>query len=236
VGAWRKQKFASTGAVTEYPAGPNLAALAVFGAQKIQVTAPNFDDIGQVLDAMGVGFDPFAGDYDCDLLFANCGSADCLDPTRLRAFVERGGCLYASDLTSSLVAQAFPGCFRFSGGGSAGKVRAAVVDQELRQVIGPEVGITFDMAAWSVLDWTSGATLVQAAAGQPQAGKPLMVEVDFGGGAVFYTCFHNRAQTSKKEAVLLKLLVLKQMGAATNRSVTQVSQSLGLDRLTLKKL
>ena len=37
------------------------------------MTSPGFDDIGEVLNTMGVTYEPFSGSYDCDLLFVNCG-------------------------------------------------------------------------------------------------------------------------------------------------------------------
>lgn len=235
MGTWRKRKLASVAGVTEYPAGPNLAALATIGAQVIEVTSPGFDNIGSVLSAIGVEHVPFSGTYACDLLFLNCGTHDTIDPARLRDFVERGGCLYASDLTSAVLSRAFPDQFQFTGTGSAGEVGAEVVDEELEGVIGGLVDITFDMGGWSVLAASSGTTLVRAAAGTAYAGRPLMVELDVGIGAVFYTCFHNRAQLSDKESALLKLLVLKQLGVSTHRSIAQVGQSLGLNLMALKK-
>lgn len=235
VGTWRRRKLASVAGVTEYPPGPSLAALATVGAQVIEVTGPGFDNIGSVLSAIGVEFVPFSGSYACDLLFLNCGTRDTIDPARLRDFVERGGCLYASDLTSGVLSRAFPDQFQFNGTGSAGEVQAEVADEELQSVIGDVVDITFDMGAWSVLAATSGMTLVRAAGGSPYAGKPLMVELDVGLGAVFYTSFHNKAQLSDRESALLKLLVLKQLGVSTHRSIAQVGQSLGLNLMALKK-
>lgn len=236
MGNWRKKQFESALGVTEYPAGPNLVALAAIGKQKIYVTSPGFDDISQVLSAIGVEHEPFTGDYNCDLFFLNCGTDDTIDQTKLRATVERGGCLYASDLTSGIVSSLFPGCFTFSGSGSSCTVKSDVLDAELRDVIGSSVDVHFDMGSWSILTKSTGDTLVRAAAGTPYAGKPLMVEVDVGRGAVFYTCFHNKAQTSAREAALLKLLVLKQIGTSTHKSVAQVSKSLGVDFSGIRKL
>jgi hypothetical protein len=162
MGNWRKKKLESVVGVTEYPAGPNLAALATIGTQKIYVTTPGFDDIGKVLSAIGVDYEPFVGTYDCDLFFLNCGTSDTVDSSRLRAFVEAGGCFYASDLTSSIVTEAFPGSFTFGGSGTSGTVKAEVVDPELRDVIGPRVDVHFDMPSWSVLAACSGDTLVRA--------------------------------------------------------------------------
>lgn len=67
------------------------------------------------------------------------------------------------------------------------------------------------------------------------AGRPLMVEVEFEDGAVFYTSFHNRAQVSAQEKVLLQLLVLKQISTSSNTTVAQASQSLGISLTALKR-
>jgi len=220
--------------MTQAPPGPYLTAVARRWTRKIYVTSSGYDDIGKVLKSMGVAFEPFAGDYDCDLLFVNCGTNDRLDQDSLQRFVYAGGCLYASDLTSSLIARTFPGKFRFGGSGRSGKVAANVVDEELRQVVGKSTKIHFDMGSWSVLQECQGETLVEAAKGTAYAGRPLMVEVEFGEGAVFYTSFHNRAQLSKQEKVLLQLLVLKQISTSSNTTVAQASRSLGISLTGLK--
>jgi len=184
---------------------------------------------------MGVMFEPLRGAYDCDLLFVNCGTKDRLDPASLQRFVDAGGCVYASDLTSGLIANAFPGMFRFGGSGRPGMITANVVDHELREVVGGSTTVRFDMTKWSVLQGCQGETLVEAAQGTAHAGRPLMVEVEFGEGAVFYTSFHNRAQVTEQEKVLLQLLVLKQIGTWSKTSVVQASRSLGISLTALKR-
>ena len=62
-----------------------------------------------------------------------------------------------------------------------------------------------------------------------------MVEVESGAGAIFYTSFHNRAQVSEQERVLLQLLVLKQISASSHTTVAQASQSLGISLTALKR-
>jgi hypothetical protein len=220
--------------LTQSPPGPHLAKLARHWSRKIYVTSPGYDDIGEVLSSMGVMSELFKGGYDGDLLFVNCGTRDRLDAASLQRFVRAGGCLYASDLTSDLIAEAFPGMFWFSGSGSVGVVAANVVDDELRQVVGDSTSVYFDMPSWSVLEGCQGETLVAAAQGTAYAGRPLMVEVEFGDGAVFYTCFHNRAQVSEQEKVLLQLLVLKQISTSSNTTVAQASRSLGISLSNMK--
>jgi len=231
---WRRRTFESPG-LTQAPPGPYVAKLARRWSRTIYVTSPGYDNIGKVLRSMSVEFEPFKGAYGCDLLFANCGSGDYLDPASLQQFVRTGGCLYASDLTSDLLSRAFPGMFRFGGSGSAGKVAAKIVDAELRSVIGHSTTVHFDMDAWAMLDSCQGETLVKAAPGTAYAGRPLMVEVEFGKGAVFYTSFHNRAQASAQEKVLLQLLVLKQISTSSKTTLAKASQSLGISLTALKK-
>lgn len=231
---WRRRVFDAPG-LTQSPPGPYLEKLARRWGRKIYITSPGYDNIGQVLSSMGVTFEPFKGDYDCDLLFVNCGTRDALDPASLHRFVYAGGCLYASDLISGLIMQAFPGMFRFGGSGQAGMVAANVVDDEVRQVTGDRTTINFDMGSWSVLEGCQGETLVEAAKGTSYAGRPLMVEVECGSGAVFYTSFHNRAQVSEQEKLLLQLLVLKQISTSSNTTVEQASQSLGISLTALKR-
>ena len=143
---WRRRTFDSPG-LTQFPPGPHLAKVARHWSRKIYVTSPHWDNIGEVLSSMGVMFEPFRGAYNCDLLFVNCGTKDHLDPASLQRFVYAGGCLYSSDRTSRLIADAFPGMFRFGGSGRAGMVAANVVDHELRQVIGDSTTVHFDMTA-----------------------------------------------------------------------------------------
>jgi hypothetical protein len=97
---WRRRPFNSPG-LTQAPPGPYIAKLARRWSRKVYVTSKGFDNIGKVLRSMGVEFEPFKGAYDCDLLFANCGSGDYLDPAKLQRFVHAGGCLYASECSSS---------------------------------------------------------------------------------------------------------------------------------------
>ena len=230
---WRRKVFDAPG-LTQSPPGPYVEMVARRWRRKICVTSPGYDDIGQVLRSMGAAFEPFRGDNDCDLLFVNCGTDDHLRPERLRSFVQSGGCLYASDLTSDLISAAFPGAFRFGGSGRPGDVAADVVDDELRQVIGDTTTIHFDMPGWPLIDECQGETLVRAARRTPYAGRPLMAAVELGEGAVFYTSFHNRAQVSEQERVLLQLLVLKQISTSAKTTVAQAGQSLGISLSALK--
>lgn len=212
--------------VTEYPPGPNLER---FGQQKVFVTRPGNDNIGEILSSMSVEFEPFRGSFDCSLLFVNCGTPDHVDPRELAEFVQSGGCLYASDHADNLIAQAFPGVFDFGGhSGARGHVVAEVIDPELRDVLGREIEIEFDMGAWATLRNGRADALLVSAEGNQQVGNPIMAYAEFGKGSIFFTCFHNKAQTSERERRLLQLLVVKQFSTKSSHSFAQAGRSLGL--------
>lgn len=229
---WSRQTFTAFG-VTQYPPGPHLDRLSHH--QKVYVTTPGNDNIGQILAAMNVDYEPFAGDYDCTILFINCDTPDRVDAAALAEFVRSGGCLYASDHADRLISRAFPNLFSFGGRvGKAGRVTAAVVDPELAQIVGPTITIQFDMDAWTILRRCEGVTLLRAE-GSPYSGRPIMAYVEYGHGSVFYTCFHNRAQASEQEKRLLQLLVLKQISVTSRTTVEQAGRSLGISLVAIRR-
>ncbi|MDO5342953.1 MAG: hypothetical protein Q4F69_10960 [Bacteroidia bacterium] len=180
---------------------------------KIKVTSPCFDDIGKVLNQLGIKYNSYDGDLNCDILFLNCGTPDGINHPQLKSFVENGGILYASDLTSSHIISTWPELMTVTNNTSACKIRANIVDKDLRQYIGNTIEVEFDMGVWSkIVKTTQGKVLMQSA----DEGFPIMMEFAIGRGKVFYTSFHNHAQTSEMEKDLLQLLVIKQISVATD--------------------
>ena len=178
---------------------------------------------------MRLPYSPFSGKYDCDILFINCGTNDYINPKELAAFVYNGGCLYASDLASSHIQAAFTGMISFSNSGSKCKIKADVVDSELLQITGRQIEIEFDPGSWSALDKTQGKVLLKASQNNPYSGRPIMISFKYGKGVVFYTSFHNHTQASEKEKMLLQLLLLKQIGMSSNKSIEQIGSLMGLN-------
>jgi hypothetical protein len=204
--------------------------------KKILVTSPCYDDIGELLNSMKVSYQPFSGNFDCDILFINCGTSDNVDPSKLVSFVKSGGCVYASDLTDTLIQLAFPDFCNFGGHeGEVCKINAEVTDNELKQIIGNTIEIEFDMGVWAILNSTSGKTLLKAASGNKYSGKPIMVQKNYGKGHIFYTCFHNHAQASEKEEMLLQLLLLKQLGTNANMTIEEMGGLLGINLASMKE-
>ena len=201
----------------------------------IIVSTPGYDDIGQLLGTMNLSGADFDDRYDSDILFINCGTNDYFEPGLLRDYVYNGGCVYLSDLACDILDEAFPDILEFDACGEEGKLDAEVTDTELRSVIGNRIQIEFDLGSWAVIEGTpglaanQGRVLLRAAAGTPYAGKPIMVSFKYGRGNVFYTSFHNYAQATDKEKMLLQLLLMKQLGVKTNKSVEQVGDLIGLN-------
>lgn len=189
----------------------------------IKVTSPCFDDIGKILKNLNVSYFPFDGKFNCDILFLNCGTNDYIDSVALKKYVYNGGILYASDLTSRHLLEAWPKLMTINNNTTPCTIKAIVLDPDLRQYLGKEIDIKFDMGVWSMIeDARDGKVLMRSA----NEGFPIMVEFSIGQGKIFYTSFHNHAQTEKAEEKLLKLLVIKQVSVATKMKFQQTIQSM----------
>lgn len=201
---------------------------------KILVTSAGYDNIATVLDSLKLNYKKYSNNFDCNILFLNCGTKDSINTNELKNFVENGGVLYASDLTSSILTTAFPNIFNFSGNsGTTGTLKALVVDEELKSIIGNETDIYFDIGSWSILDSIiKGSVILKS----KSDGKPLMVMVQYGEGKIYYTCFHNHKQTNEKESIILKLFVIKQISDLKNTSIQQVTEDLKINLSEYKKL
>ena len=57
--------------------------------KKIRVSSPGYDNVGEVLTALNIKWEPFNGNYDCDILFLNCLTDDSIDNTKLKKFCTR---------------------------------------------------------------------------------------------------------------------------------------------------
>jgi len=201
---------------------------------KIIVTSAGYDNIATVLDSLKLDYKKYSNKFDCNILFLNCGTKDSININELKKFVENGGVLYASDLTSSIVTSAFPNIFNFAGNnGSAGTLKASVIDEELKSIIGSETDIYFDIGSWSILSSVNKGTIILKS---KIDGKPLMVMVKYGEGKIYYTCFHNHKQTSEKESIILRLFVIKQISDLKKSSIQQVTEDLNINLSEYKKL
>jgi hypothetical protein len=132
-------------------------------ALRLAVTPPQYDNMGQLLSALGTGYKytPITEQdlrnltrlTQFDVVFLTCAgttSSDTRLNQALRGFVERGGTLYASDLRYDALAGAFPEYIDSGkvGGGQTGYVKADVVDPGLGDLLGDEITLHFNAGGW----------------------------------------------------------------------------------------
>jgi len=111
-----------------------------------------------------------------------------------------------------------------------GNTRAEVLDNELRNVTGNSVTIYFDAPGPTVASISSGNVILQTQE------CPIMVVSPYGSGKIFFTSFHNHVQTDEKELALLKLLIMKQIGAFQDTTIEEVSRELNIDLTDYSRL
>ena len=147
----------------------------------------------------------------------------------VRDFVRDGGTLYVSDLHFDILVIAFPEFINDAavGRGAVQTVDAKVVDEGLRKQLGDEISLRFDMRGWrpaafrqpKVTTYLQGE--YELVDGTVRNG-PLLVSFPYGKGTVIFTSFHNEAQNSDLEKLLLRYLVFTTVTAKEQEEVRQV--------------
>jgi hypothetical protein len=215
---------------------------------RLAVTPASFDDMGRLLDTLGEGYaydvvedadleDPAVyGRY--DVLFLTCAEMHARPQDRLatalRQFVSQGGTLYASDLRFDLLVAAFPEFVDATAvaQGTEQDVIAEVLEPGLQAILGTELPLHFDLDGWRPAAFGGrDVTVYLRGEFQTTAGvrieAPLLVKFPVGGGAVFFTSFHNEKQNNDAEIELLKYLVFRMVTAKIESRVTRTMLSGG---------
>ncbi|XXF76922.1 hypothetical protein P2318_28285 [Myxococcaceae bacterium GXIMD 01537] len=223
------QKGLFKGAVKASP-GTAVSVKADGAKVKLAYVLGGFDRIQDVLERLGVQAEALSADElanvklsDYSALFLNCGMDDTYaeDPdTRaaLKAYVENGGVLYASDWAESYVQHAFPDKVTFlkpdTRVGEEGLRDASVLDEGLTRALGRKsASINFDQGGWAVIDSVPATTqvLVRGPAsdynGNALSERPYVVQFSQGNGRVTYTSFHTEAQATDDMHTLLEQLL-----------------------------
>src|SRR5262249_54642925 len=104
------------------------------------------------------------------------------------------------------------------GSGEAQVVNARVVDPGLQELLGETVELNFDTTGWDPARFAGqGVNVLMRGdfkvlnGGRAEA--PLLVKFPSGQGTVIFTSFHNEAQNSRQEEVLLRYLVFSAVTA-----------------------
>jgi hypothetical protein len=159
-----------------------------------------------------------------DILLFNCGMDEGYfdDPDTLsavRAWIEAGGVLYASDWAAIYVDALYPGEVNYLQpnwyDGQDGEVTAQVVDESLSRALGKGTAtINFDLGGWVVVDSISAGVklLIRGPASTFTSGtlpnRPFAAQFAEGTGRVTYTSFHEEAQTTADMDTLLEQMLL----------------------------
>ena len=208
---------------------------------KFLVSPPEFDDIGSVLKSFGSGWRFDTCDWDdlanpknwmdreavylnCSVQLANEEYVCRLAPT-IQKYVEAGGTVYASDWALSAVQHAFPSFLRgIDNDGSAGTYDCSITDSGLREMLGGNIRIKFDLGAWVLLNNVDERVRLYVEADNLFQGSsngrrlPVVVGFQYGSGHVLATSFHNEKQLSDREKQLLRFLALQPALARTASS------------------
>lgn len=168
-GAFRTE-VAVTVAENTTAAAPN-ATLAALG--KIGVVPGSYDEIGTILDQLGIAYVDLVGIHASDVfttpsklaeyavIFFACGGDSGLDVdydgaiiTNMRNYIDDGGRIYASDWASNLVETLFPTKVTMLGNfGDAQTVTGTILNDDLKTLLGKSLcTVEYDLSVWSVID------------------------------------------------------------------------------------
>ena len=221
---------------------------------RMAVIKGSFDDMGKLLETLGPGYrfeevaektllDP-AISTRFDAVFLTCDDHSKAPPDlplgpAIREFVTKGGTLYASDLRFDDLKVAFPEFIDANSvtqGVKQESLKAAVSDLGLRDVLGADLPLHFDLDGWRPAAFGGpGVTVYLKGSVPTTAGvtidAPLMVKFNCGKGSVLFTSFHNTKQNSADEAKLLKFLVLSTVTAGAESGLVESLEKGGFTRV-----
>jgi uncharacterized protein YjdB len=185
----------------------------VFGVfDEIQKVATNLGNAVEEIDANDLANSTVTSKY--RMIFLNCGldqtaATDPATVANLRAFMQAGGTIYASDYASVYVKALFP-TYNFDYTGDAQTIEATVADASLQAFVGKNsVMITYDLDAWTdILALPTGATVLlrgsYEASGAQRTNQPIAFMVPQGSGRLVFTTFHNEAGATQDQIAVLR--------------------------------
>ena len=207
------------------------------GDLKLAVVDGDYDSIEEILDYLGFPYDFYdaaAGEAlvgnatavaSYDAVFLNCGGAyygwSSAAMTGVRDYAMAGGKVYASDWAYITIESAFPEMVQFFGEATGGSptvgnvamVTGEVLDPVLRDVMGEQVELYYQLGAWVVAEDVGEGSSVVVQGDAPTAsgtivGAPLTIRAPQGKGSALYTTFHNESQATADAKQILFEFVL----------------------------
>lgn len=144
----------------------------------------------------------------------------------LRAWVDAGGVVYATDWAYDVVEQTWPEPIDWIGDdsvpnaaqkGEPGNIVAAVEDDGLQGALGrADLTLNYDLPVWPVIQSVQPQVKVYLAGDAPyrtgfdvhvQAGSPLLVEFEQGAGRVVFSTFRNQVNSSGDSLSVLNAII-----------------------------
>ena len=156
------------------------------------------------------------------MLFLNCGAGVSTSSTTvqaLKAWVNAGGTLYASDWELDVIQAMFPEHILAVGSGDDQVITANITNSELQQFTGKtSASIAYDLGAWKMLQSISATPSVllrgtvtgyDEATFTPQTfqNQALAISITHGQGRVVYTTFHNEAGVTADQLAVLRFFI-----------------------------
>lgn len=189
---------------------------------KLAYIRGNFDQIQTVVTSFGNTIEEIeAGDLANSavtskyrMIFLNCGldetfATDDATIANLRAFMQAGGTIYASDYASVYVKGLFP-TYAFDYAGDAQTIQATVTDASLQAFVAKtSVSITYDLDAWTdVTQLPTGATVLlrgsYVASSVQRDNQPIAFMLAQGSGRLVFTTFHNETGATQDQIAVLR--------------------------------
>ena len=159
-----------------------------------------------------------------DILFLNCGAS--ADPEVIRAFVEQGGLVYASDLTmGAIISHAFPE-MEFTYASYFGVVEANILDEGLRVQLGGRrtTHVMIPGGGNVITGWSENAELkvymdfVHSVRGN----IPIIAAFEHGEGRVIFTGFHHH--TGQTPSDMRRILSHLAFGLYLEDEITAITE------------
>lgn len=188
---------------------------------KVAVTPAGFDNIRSVLESSQVDVEI------CDIsledlsnakslsqysvVFINCNGAIPKKAKKLSSgvasYVKNGGVVYASDYAAPILEDIFPGALSFSTLTRSRSVSCDVVDAGLRSYLNSNTAnVKFNMIGWYRVTKIPSEARVYLESSKVGT---VLCQIPLGQGQIFYTAFHNDAQTDLSKNRVIEFLAIR---------------------------
>ncbi|MFK7910447.1 MAG: hypothetical protein AB8F34_07565 [Akkermansiaceae bacterium] len=202
---------------------------------KVAITPAGFDNIKSVLEnsqvdveICDISLDELSNTKtlkEYSVVFINCNSdipskAKKIS-TGVAEYVKNGGVVYASDYAAPIIQNIIPTSLKFSNSTSKTSVNCDVLDQGLQSYLkASTVKIDFNMGGWYRVDSLSKDTKVFL---KSKKFGPVLCQIPLGSGYIFYTAFHNDAQTDLSKNRMVEFLAIRPL---LEQAVTALAESI----------